>query len=77
MDLSLAARIVALLGFVLLIIAGVLLVIDRLDLPLGDLPGDIKVERKNFTCAVPIVSSLIISILLTVIFNLVLYLLKR
>ena len=77
MDLSLAARIIALLGFVLLIIAGMLIVLDRLDLPFGDLPGDLKIERKNFTCAVPIVSSLIISILLTVIINLVLYLLKR
>ena len=77
MDLSLTARIIALFGLVLLIVAGILMVLDRLDLPLGDLPGDINITRKNFTCAVPIVSSLIISIVLTVIFNLVLYFIKK
>jgi hypothetical protein len=77
MDLSLAARIIALFGLVLLIVAGILLLLDRLDLPLGELPGDIKITRKNFTCAIPIVSSLIISVVLTVIINLILYFIKK
>jgi hypothetical protein len=73
MDLSLVARILALFGLIVLVAAGVLFLLDRLDLPVGDLPGDIKIKRGNFTCAVPIVSSLIISVVLTVILNLVLY----
>ena len=77
MDLSLVARILALFGLIVLVAAGVLFLLDRLDLPVGDLPGDIKIKRGNFTCAVPIVSSLIISIVLTVILNLVLYFLKK
>ena len=77
MELSLLARIVGLFGLILLIVAGMLFLLDRLDLPLGDLPGDIKIKRGNFTCAVPIVSSLIISAALTVILNLVLYFLKK
>jgi len=77
MDLSLLARIAAIFGLVLLMIAGVLFLLDRLDLPLGNLPGDIKIKRGNFTCAVPIVSSLIISFLLTVVLNLLLYFLKK
>ena len=77
MDLSLTARIFALFGLVLLIVAGILLLLDRLDIPLGDFPGDIKITRKNFSCAIPIVSSLIISIVLTVILNLILYLIKK
>lgn len=77
MDLSLIARIVALFGLVLLVIAGVLYILDRLDLPLGNLPGDFRIEFGNFTCAVPILSSLIISVVLTVIFNLVLYFLNK
>ena len=77
MELSQLARIVALFGLVLLIVAGILYLLDRLDFPLGNLPGDIKIKRGNFTCAVPIISSLILSIVLTVIINLVLYLLKR
>jgi hypothetical protein len=77
MELSLIARIVALFGLVLLLIAGVLYILDRLDLPLGNLPGDIRIERGNFTCAIPILSSLIISIVLTVILNLVLFFLNK
>ena len=77
MELSLVARILALFGLIVLVAAGVLFLLDRLDLPVGDLPGDIKIKRGNFTCAVPIVSSLIISIVLTVILNLVLYFLKK
>ena len=77
MELSLLARIVALFGLILLIVAGILYLLDRLDLPLGNLPGDIKLKRGNFTCALPLVSSLIISVVLTVILNVVLYFLKK
>jgi len=77
MELSLVARIVALFGLILLVVAGILYLLDRLDLPLGNLPGDIKLKRGNFTCAVPLVSSLIISVVLTVILNIVLYFLKK
>lgn len=77
MDYSLAAKIIGLVGLTLLIIAGLLFLLDRWELPVGELPGDIKIKRGNFTCAVPIISSLIISFILTVILNLVLYFLKK
>lgn len=77
MELSQLARIVALFGLALLIVAGILYLLDRMDLPLGNLPGDFKIKRGNFTCAVPIVSSLVISLVLTVIINLVLYILRK
>ena len=38
---------------------------------LGKLPGDIKIERENFTFYFPVVTSIILSILLTLIFYLV------
>ena len=69
MELSLVARIVALFGLVLLLVAGVLYILDRLDLPLGRLPGDIKIDRENFSCSIPIISSLLISVVLTLIIN--------
>ena len=56
-----------------LITLGVLLVLAGLIWPLlqrlgiGRLPGDIVVERENFRLYLPIVSSLLISLLLTVI----------
>jgi len=77
MELSQVARIVALFGLVLLVVAGILYLLDRLDFPLGNLPGDIKLKRGNFTCSVPIVTSLIISVVLTLILNILSYFLKK
>ena len=77
MELSNLARMVALFGLVLLIAAGILFLLDRFNIPLGSLPGDIKLKRGNFTCAVPILSSLIISAVLTLLLNLVNYFLKK
>lgn len=37
---------------------------------LGKLPGDILVKRGNFTLYFPIVTSILVSVVLTVIFNL-------
>lgn len=39
-------------------------------LGLGRLPGDVVVRRKNFTLHIPIVTSLIISLVLTLLLNL-------
>ncbi|MFL7813773.1 MAG: DUF2905 domain-containing protein [Anaerolineales bacterium] len=77
MDLSNLARIAAVFGVVLLVLAGILYLLDRLDIPLGNLPGDIKFQRGNFTCAVPLVSGLIISVVLTLLLNLILYFINK
>lgn len=77
MELSLAARILALFGLVLLLLAGLLYLLDRLDIPLGNLPGDFKITWGNLTCAIPIISSLLISVVVTVIINLVYYFLNK
>ena len=59
-----------------LIIVGVLLAVVGVGLliagklGLGRLPGDIVVERKNFSLYVPIVTSIVLSIVLTVLANL-------
>ena len=58
----------------LLIVAGVLvLVLGRIRLPFGRLPGDIAYRGKNFSFYFPAASSLVLSILL----SLVLYLIAR
>lgn len=44
---------------------------------LGKLPGDIYIEKDNFTFFFPIVSCLVISVVLTVIVNLVVRLLNK
>ena len=77
MDYSQIARILAVLGAVLLIAAGGFYLISRMDLPLGKLPGDIMISRDNFTCLVPLTSSLLISILLTILINLLVSILRK
>ena len=44
---------------------------------LGNLPGDIRIEKGNFTIYIPIASSILISILLTVVLNLILWLVNK
>ena len=73
-DLSGAGRFLLVTGLVLSAIGALLILAPRipgLD-RLGRLPGDFIVERGPVTIFVPIVSSLVISVLLTVIFNLIL-----
>ena len=71
-DLSGIGRFLVVAGLVLAAI-GLLLVfapqvpgLDRL----GRLPGDIFVQRGNTTIFIPIVSSIVISVLLTIVLNL-------
>lgn len=71
------ARIFILLGIVFLLIGGALYLIGKLGLPLGRLPGDIRVEGRNFSLYFPLTTGLLLSCLLTIIGNLILRLWKR
>ena len=77
MDLMSLARIVAVFALVLLVVAGLLFLAAKFNISLGKLPGDFVFKRGNFTCAVPLVSSLLISIVITVFLNILFALLKK
>jgi hypothetical protein len=54
---------------VMLVVAGLLLLFaDRIPF-LGRLPGDIVYKKGNFTLYVPLATMIIVSVLLTIIFN--------
>jgi len=57
----------------LLLIAGLLLALVGLlvmwGLPIGRLPGDVVVKRGNSTFYFPIVTSIVLSLLLTIVFR--------
>ncbi len=55
------------IGLIFLIIGGILIIGQKLGL--GKLPGDIYVKKGNFTFFFPIVTCLIISLILTLISN--------
>ena len=77
MDLSTIARWVILAGVVIIIIGISLWLAGRFDLPLGRLPGDIRIERGGFSCFIPLATSIILSLLLTVALNILLRFLNR
>lgn len=56
------------LGLLLAVVGALLVVAGRLGL--GRLPGDIVVERKNVSFHFPIVTSIVVSLVLTVLLNL-------
>jgi len=56
---------------------GVLMVLlSRIGIPIGRLPGDIRLQGENMTCLIPIASMILISLLLTIALNILLRLLK-
>ena len=76
-DLVNIARILAVFGIVVLVTAGILYLISYFDIPLGNLPGDLLIKRENFTCVIPLISSLIVSVVLTLLINLILSIFRK
>lgn len=70
------ARLLVTLGVLLVLVGGLLYLADRAGLPLGRLPGDIRFGNENFTCLVPLATSLVLSVLLTVLLNVIIRLLR-
>jgi hypothetical protein len=68
---------ILILGLVLVLLGGLFWVLGRAGLPLGRLPGDIRIERDGFSCLVPVASMILVSILLTVLLNVVIRLFNR
>jgi uncharacterized membrane protein YkgB len=62
-------KMLILLG-VFIILIGLLLLIGEKIPWIGKLPGDIIIRKKNFTFYFPIVTSILISIILTLLFTL-------
>jgi hypothetical protein len=66
-------RMLALVGGLLLALGLVLILAGKINLPIGRLPGDIVVRGKNSTFYFPLMTSVVLSVLL----SLVLYVVGR
>lgn len=64
-------------GLIILLLGGLLFLAGKLNLPLGRLPGDIRIQRGNLTCLIPLGTTILLSIVLTVVFNLIARLFKN
>jgi hypothetical protein len=71
------ARYLMLSGIVLFLIGGGVYLAAKFGLPLGRLPGDIRIEGENGSFYFPIASSILVSILLTIFLNVILRFLKK
>jgi Protein of unknown function (DUF2905) len=55
-------------GGLLLVVGAVLVLLGRANFPLGRLPGDIVYRGKNTTVYFPLVTSLLLSVALSIVF---------
>ena len=65
------ARYLMIGGVVLFLIGGGIYLASKFGIPLGRLPGDIRIEGDNGSFYFPITSSIIVSVILTVILNII------
>lgn len=61
------AKILIVIGAVLILLGLIILLSEKMNLDLFKLPGDIVIKKENFTFYFPIVTSILLSILLTLI----------
>ena len=71
------ARTLIIIGLILVGLGGLVYLLARSGLPLGRLPGDIRIQTDNYTCVFPIVSGIILSVVLTILLNVIIRLLNR
>jgi hypothetical protein len=69
-------KFIALAGAALLVLGGLIWLMGKAPF-LGNLPGDIHIQRGNVSCFFPLTTMIVLSILLTVILNIVLRLMRK
>ncbi len=71
------ARYLMIGGVVLILIGGGVYLAAKFGIPLGRLPGDIRIEGENGSFYFPITSSILVSVVLTILLNVISRLLKK
>lgn len=71
------ARYLMIGGILLFLIGGGVYLATKFGLPLGRLPGDIRIEGENGSFYFPLTTSILVSVVLTVVLNVIVRLLKK
>jgi hypothetical protein len=71
------ARYLVIGGIVLVLLGGGVFLAAKFGIPLGRLPGDIRIEGKNGSFYFPIMSSILVSVILTIVLNVIAKLLRK
>ena len=77
MNLETIGRALMVGGILLFLMGGGLYLSAKFGLPLGRLPGDIRIEGENGVFYFPITSSILVSVVLTIVVNVVLRIFKK
>jgi hypothetical protein len=75
--LSSLGRTLLLLGAGVAVIGGILWVLGRSGVPLGRLPGDFRFDVGGVSCFIPLATSILLSLGLTLLLNLVVRFLNK
>ncbi len=75
-NLETLGRWILIIGITITVVGGLVWVLGKLT-GLRSLPGTLKLEFSGVTCLIPILGSIVLSVLLTVVLNLVLRWLNR
>jgi hypothetical protein len=76
-DFESVGRLLLLSGAGLFVLGLVVILAGRVGFPFGRLPGDLIFQRDSITVYAPVVSCLVVSVVLTILLNLVFLLLRR
>ena len=71
------ARYLMIGGVILFLIGGGVFLAPKFGIPLGRLPGDIRIEGENGSFYIPVTSSILVSVVLTIVLNILARLLKK
>ena len=69
-------KLLVVIGLTLVLLGGLAWLMSKIGF-LGNLPGDIRIQRDGITCLIPLASSIILSILLTIVANIIVRLINR
>ncbi len=76
-DIANLGRILVIAGLGLAAVGAVLWGLSRTSLPIGQLPGDFRFEFSNVSCFVPLATLVVVSLLLTLVLNVLIRFLNK
>ena len=71
------ARYLMIGGVILFLVGGGIFLASKFGIPLGRLPGVIRIEGENGSFYFPITSSILVSVVLTIVLNVIVRLLRK
>ena len=63
-------------GIALIFVGGLMWLLGRIPF-FGNLPGDIRIQTQNVSCFIPIVSMIIVSVVATIILNIIIRIVNK